>query len=106
MEHQHSRTDLPQPRDRSRESLRKTASPSTDSKWSTTYQFSYRKTLNQKDESRANQEMGRKPARNGRSPYSRVVRKQQKEEKDCCHRLIRFYSDESEIGIPGTTLLG
>ena len=77
----------------------KANSPSTDSKYSTGYKFDYMAHLDGRDSARALQEMGRQPARNGQSPYSRVVRKQKKEQTDCCHRLIRFYSDENEIKV-------
>ena len=55
------------------------------------------KHLNNAGEKRANQEFGRVPARNGQSPYSKVIIKKKKEERDCCPKVIRYYSNDKAI---------
>ena len=65
-----------------------------ESKESTGVDFELLHRLNNRHyEMRANQDMGKVAARNGQSPYSKVVIKKKAEEKDCCHRLIKFYAD-------------
>ena len=65
-----------------------------DSKETTGVDFELLHRLNNRQyEMRANQDMGKVAARNGQSPYSKVVIKKKSEEKDCCHRLIKFYAD-------------
>ena len=48
--------------------------------------------------------MGKMAARNGQSPYSKVVIKKKHEEKDCCPRLIKFYADENNPGSKSKTI--
>jgi len=55
------------------------------------------KHLNNSGEKRANQEFGRMPARNGQSPYSKVIIKKKKEERDCCPKVIHYYSNDKTI---------
>ena len=48
--------------------------------------------------------MGKMAARNGQSPYSKVVIKKKHEQRDCCPRLIKFYADEYNPGSKSKTI--